>query len=98
MNSLTVVEDIAKNREPLPMDAIYFLTPSVESVRYLIKDYEFSKTLLYRFAYVFFTAAIPNGIFEQLKKSNVIKYMKSCQEVNFSYVPYEEKVCDLNDH
>ena len=80
------------------MDAIYFLTPSIDSVRCLMRDYEFSNTLLYKFAYVFFTEAIPKGIFEQLKKSNVIKYMKSCQEVNFSYVPYEEKVCLLIDH
>lgn len=90
---LLVVEDIAKKRQPLQMDAIYFLSPSIDSVRCLIRDYEFSKTLLYQYAYVFFTEAIPNAIFDQLKKSNVIKYMKSCQEVNFSYVPYEEKVC-----
>lgn len=38
------------------------------------------------------TSAVPNRIFELLKKSNVVKFMKACKEVNIAFIPYEQQV------
>lgn len=51
-----MVEDLHKRREPLStMEAIYLMTPSEESVRILMRDFEHVNRPMYKSAHVYFT-------------------------------------------
>ncbi len=51
---IVVVETLERRREPMPnMEAIYFITPSEESITLLMND--FKKGSLYKAAHVYVT-------------------------------------------
>lgn len=36
--------------------------------------------------------AIPDELFDKLQGQKVVNYMKTCKEINISFVPFEDKV------
>uniref|UniRef100_A0A0R3NWE2 Uncharacterized protein, isoform B n=1 Tax=Drosophila pseudoobscura pseudoobscura TaxID=46245 RepID=A0A0R3NWE2_DROPS len=96
---ITLVEDINKKREPLPtMDAIYLITPSDDSVRALIRDFENPARPMYRFAHVFFTEAIPTRALDMLKAHKGIcrRYVRTCKEINIAFLASESQFARRN--
>lgn len=56
--SILVVEDLKKQRQPLPsLEAVYFITPTEDSIRRVIADFDDAKgqSPLYKGAHIFFT-------------------------------------------
>jgi hypothetical protein len=51
---VSVVEDLEKTREPLQQAAVYFITPTMASVKRLLADFE--KKPLYPSVYIYFSS------------------------------------------
>ncbi|CDJ29183.1 syntaxin binding protein, putative [Eimeria mitis] len=99
-DGVTIVELISKQRQPLPeLNALYFLSPSEDSVRALIEDFKDEKKPQYRSAYVYFASPI------RLSKSDSSKIMATLAdsptllprirclfEFNLSFIAYEQRV------
>ncbi|XP_068808281.1 syntaxin-binding protein 3 isoform X1 [Struthio camelus] len=93
---ITVVENIYKNREPVPhMKAIYFITPTKKSVDGLIDDFISKSSRRYKAAYVYFTDSCPDNLFNKMK-SSCSKSIRRCKEISISFFPYESQVFTLN--
>ncbi|XP_077440802.1 syntaxin-binding protein 3 isoform X3 [Vanacampus margaritifer] len=91
---ITIVEDLYKVREPvLEMKAIYFMTPTAQSVDAFIAD--FKPKPKYKSAYVYFTDCCPDDLFNNMKLY-CAKYIRICKEINMSFMPHEAQVftCD----
>ena len=62
ISSLSVVEDLHKQREPLAaMEAIYLMTPTDDSIRILMRDFELNRPM-YKAAHVYFSEGTFNNI------------------------------------
>jgi len=95
-HQISVVENVLMNRQPLRgLDGVYFLTPTVESVKaFLEKDCDHPKNpKLYKRAHLFFTSKVEDNVFDLIKASkNARSYVKTLVELNFDFVPYESRV------
>lgn len=63
------MEDIEKRREPLPLAAVYFISPTPSSVQHLVADFD-SKPL-YPSVHVFFSSGVTQEAVDKIKRCRV---------------------------
>ena len=93
--SVSVVENVMMRRQPLRgLDAVYFLTPTEESIKAFLKDCGDDKTApLYRHAHLFFTSAVPDELFALVKANTRARaYIKTFIELNLDFLVRESRV------
>jgi len=79
------VEDLDKAREPLTMAAVYFITPTVQSVMRLVAD--FQRKPLYPSVHIFFSSRASADAVEKIKRcSALLPVLKSLKEVNLEFL------------
>jgi hypothetical protein len=66
---VSVVEDIDKRREPLPLAAVYFISPCSSSVAQLVADFETKP--LYPSVHVFFSSGVTQEAVDRIKRCRV---------------------------
>lgn len=49
MEGITIVEDLNKGRQPLPLEAIYFVTPTEKSIDAMVDDFKDASNLRFVF-------------------------------------------------
>ncbi|TPX55389.1 hypothetical protein PhCBS80983_g05351 [Powellomyces hirtus] len=96
--SVPVTETLTtRKRTPYPdKDAIYLIPPSQECIAALIKDFSGPRPM-YSGAHIFCIAALPDSMFDQMKRSPARQYIQTLKEINVDFTPYESQVFHLND-
>lgn len=98
MEGITIVEDLKKGREALPLEAVYFISPTENSVEAIINDFkEFDKPQ-YTAAHIFFTETCPGSLFDKIAKAkNLGRRIKNLKEINIAYLPLEMQIFSLDN-
>ena len=98
MEGITIVEDLTKGRQSLPLESVYFITPTDDSVSKIIDDFKDNMNPRYKAVHIFFTGPCPTLLFEKLAKgSNINRRIKTLKEVNIAFLPTEGLVFSLDN-
>ena len=74
-------------RQPMPdMTAVYYITPTVESVNRLIADFRDKKKPMYGTCHLFFSSPLSDALFIKIKAAAVIGRVAGLKELNLEMV------------
>jgi hypothetical protein len=89
-SGISLVESILVERQPLPhLDAIYFISPTSESIEKLIEDFQDPDTPKYHSAHVFFHTACEDKQLQKIAQERVVAKIKTLKEANIDFIGKE---------
>lgn len=91
---VTLVEQLAKNRQPFPdMDVIYLAAPTLESVRRISADFESRAKAKYGNVHIFFIDTAPNEVFSAIQQNALlVSKVKTFKEISLDFIASENNV------
>lgn len=87
-HGITLVDRVENSRSAMGMEAIYFLTPTAESIKAMVDDFKDKKKPKYSAAHLFTTSRIPGEVFDLLK-GPIVDRLKTLKELNLEYLATE---------
>ncbi|OMJ21396.1 Protein transport protein sec1 [Smittium culicis] len=88
------IDSIEKRRKPEPdVEAMYFLTPSDLSIKYLLEDFTITGQhnikggLMYKAAHLFFTSELNDRLFDKVSNSSIKMHIAALKELCVEYDP-----------
>ena len=98
LEGVTIVEDLGKGRQSLPLEAIYFIAPTDNSVQGIIDDFKDANNPRYTSAHIFFTETCPEKLFNRIANANNLgRRIKTLKEINIAYLPVEMQGFSLDN-
>eukprot|EP01132_Coremiostelium_polycephalum_P009201 gene9201-11276_t len=96
---VTVVEKIENPRQQIAnVEAIYFLTPTTDSIDRLIKDFEKKAKPQYLAIHLFLTSKLSDSDFKKLSTSKAVHRIKTFKEINLEYLAMEAQAFHFDQH
>ncbi|KAI8614150.1 Sec1-like protein [Chytriomyces sp. MP71] len=94
--NVTLVEDIGRKRTSYTSkEAIYFISPTNESVSALIDDFTRGGKAMYACAHLFFSGPCPDALVQKIS-SSLSEFIKTFIELNIDFLPQEEQVFTIS--
>ena len=95
------VQNFTKKRQPFPeLDVVYFVTPTVDNVRFIIADFPASKggtKPKYAAAHIIFTSTMNNDIMSLLQNEPyLVSKVRTLKELHLEYVTSESYVFNFD--
>jgi syntaxin-binding protein 1 len=91
------LEKLEIAREAFPkFHGLYFISPTEASIKILEQDFADPKYPQYGRVHIFFSHSCTDGVLNQLSKNdNLVRRLKTCKEVNFSFLVKDNNLFDL---
>lgn len=91
---ITIVEMLDMRREPLPrIPAIYFVTPTAETVEHLVQE----ESTQYKAFHIFFTSRLPDFLMDALRKNtSLLRKVKAFVELDVEVLALESRLFSLD--
>lgn len=94
---VTLVEKLSLNRQPFAeMDVVYYVTPTVESVRSILNDFP-AKNPRYGNVHLIFSSSISNEIMGMLQSNSLLlNKIKTLKEIHLEFISTESNVFHMD--
>lgn len=91
---VTIVEQLAKNRQPFPeMDVIYLASPTIESAQKISGDFESRQRAKYGSVHIFFIGLAPPEVFSMIQNNPLlVSKVSTFKEISLDFIAAESNV------